>query len=58
MAQISQPTGNPSSDKDCSIQTSFRLKNFIPGDYTLRIKATDLNAEKSVVKDIRFVVSD
>lgn len=58
MARISQPPGEPSSDKDRIIQTSFRLKIFKPGEYTLRIKVTDINTEKSVVKDIHFVVSD
>ncbi len=57
LAQIPSPQGEPTSDKDCRIQTSFRLKNFKSGEYTLRIKVSDSNSSKSAFKEIQFVVS-
>jgi len=57
LAQIPSPAADPSSEKDCKVQTSFRLKNFKPGEYILRVKLTDSNAGKEVTREARFLVS-
>jgi hypothetical protein len=57
LSQVSSPPGEQTSDKDCTIQTSFRIKNFKLGVYTLRVKVVDSNSGESAIKEIRFVVS-
>jgi len=57
LSQVSSPPGEQTSDKDCTIQTSFRIKNFKLGVYTLRVKVVDSNSGGSAIKEIRFVVS-
>lgn len=52
---ISRP--EQTSQKDCRINTSFRLKKLKPGDYRLNVKVIDNNAKKSFAKDIHFTVT-
>jgi len=56
LARIPGPEGQDSKDKDVQIRTSFKLKNFKPGDYTLRIKVNDRNAGQNIAKDVAFTV--
>lgn len=46
----------PTSDKDCRIQSSFRLKNFRPGIYKLRVHVIDSISEREQSKEISFSV--
>ena len=46
----------PTSDKDCRIQSSFRLKNFKPGKYKLRVNVVDSISGREQSKDISFSV--
>jgi len=55
--RIPAPPIEPSAQKDCRIQTSFRLKNFQPGDYVLRAAVTDENSGQAVSRDISFQIS-
>lgn len=48
----------PSIQRECLIQNSFRLKNFLPGEYTLRVTITDGLAAKSLFKETTFVVAN
>lgn len=57
LAQVPSPAAEPTSEKDCRVQTSFRLKNFKPGEYTLRVKVIDSNSGIEVTREARFVVS-
>jgi len=47
---------SPTSQKDCRVQTSFRLKNFRPGPYALRIKINDEISRKSLTRDVPFAI--
>lgn len=49
---------DPTAQKDCRVQTSFKLKNFKPGRYTLQVRVTDRVSEKSATRDISFIVTD
>ncbi|MFP4081151.1 MAG: GWxTD domain-containing protein [Candidatus Aminicenantes bacterium] len=57
LARVPSPESKPTSEEDCSIRSSFRLKNFKPGSYLLRIKVTDRNSGKVKIKDNPFSVS-
>ena len=46
----------PANEKDCRVQTSFRLKNFEPGSYTLEVKVTDGHTGRSRTKAVAFSV--
>ncbi len=48
----------PSSEKECLVSNSLRLKNFPPGEFTLKITITDANAARSLVKETTFVIED
>jgi len=54
---IPAPPVEPSAQKDCRIQTSFRLKNFEPGAYVLRATVTDENSGQAVAREIGFTIS-
>lgn len=56
VTEVPYPESEPTSEKDCRIQTSLRLKNFKPGSYLLRVKVNDLNSGKAQIKDIPFSV--
>jgi hypothetical protein len=47
----------PSAQKECLIQNSFRLKNFVPGEYVLRITITDELTAKSIIKETTFILA-
>lgn len=49
---------DPTAQKDCRVQTSFKLKTFKPGRYTLRVRVTDRISEKSATRDVSFIVTD
>jgi GWxTD domain-containing protein len=57
LARIAAPPIEPSAKKDCRIRTSFRLKNFKPGDYILRAAVTDENSGQSVSREVPFSIS-
>jgi GWxTD domain-containing protein len=46
----------PSSQRDQSVLTRFRLKNFLPGNYTLQVLVRDQVANKSVSSKISFTI--
>jgi GWxTD domain-containing protein len=50
------PRAEPTSDKDCRIQSSFRLKNFKTGEYKLRVHVVDSISGKELSKGITFSV--
>lgn len=56
IASVSPPRPEKTSEKDCSIQTSFKLKNFAEGDYSLRAIVMDENRDKSSEKEMQFRV--
>lgn len=51
------PPAEPTAEKDCRVQTSFKLKNFKPGAYTLRVNVADLNSRTTKTKEIPFTVT-
>jgi hypothetical protein len=57
LARIEAPPIEPSAQSDCRIRTSFRLKNFEPGDYILRAAVTDENLGQGVSREIPFTIS-
>jgi GWxTD domain-containing protein len=57
LTRIPAPSIEPSAQKDCRIRTSFRLKNFQPGDYVLRAAVTDEHSGQSVSREIPFLIS-
>jgi hypothetical protein len=57
LARIQAPPIEPSAQKDCRIQTSFRLKNFEPGAYVLRSTVTDENSRQAVSREVSFSIS-
>lgn len=58
VARIPVPESMPSDQRNVRLQTSFRLKNFKPGEYRLRIKITDLISSKWILKEIPFVITE
>jgi GWxTD domain-containing protein len=58
LARISLPKTEPSAQKDCRLRTSFRLKNFKPGEYTFSVRIMDENAGKSLSRETTFVISE
>lgn len=56
LTRVPTPRVEPTSDKDCRVQSSFRLKNFRPGEYTLRVLVIDSNSGKERSKNISFRV--
>jgi GWxTD domain-containing protein len=56
LARIPAPPIEPSAQKDCRLRTSFRLKNFGPGEYILRAAVTDENSGRSVSREIPFTI--
>jgi GWxTD domain-containing protein len=56
LASVPVPRADPSSDTDCRVQSSFRLKNFKPGEYTLRVQVVDSHSGKEQSKNISFSV--
>jgi GWxTD domain-containing protein len=54
LTRIPAPPIDPSAQKDCRFRTSFRLKNFEPGDYILRAAITDEHSGQSVSREISF----
>jgi hypothetical protein len=57
LGQVTPPKARPTVEKDCIVQTTLRLKNFKPGEYTLQAKVTDSNSGKSLTKEIQFMVT-
>lgn len=57
LTHVPSPATEPTAEKDCRIQTSFRLKNFKPGKYVLGVKVIDLNSGKETTKEIQFIVT-
>jgi GWxTD domain-containing protein len=43
-------------EKDCRVRTSFKLKNFKPGQYILRAKIYDVHSGKTASRDAHFRV--
>ena len=58
LAEVTSPKQEPRSERDCRIQTSFRLKNFKPGEYTLRVILYDLSSGKEVSKEVSFLICE
>lgn len=56
LMRVPSPKMEPTSDKECRIQSSFRLKNFKPGKYTLRVNVIDSVSRKEQSKNISFTV--
>jgi len=56
MTSVSPPRPKKTSEKNCSIQTSFKLKNFEKGDYSLRAIVIDENRDISIEKEMQFRV--
>ena len=58
LAKVPAPMQILKDQKEYQVNTSFKLKNFKPGEYTLRVKAADLNAGKTESKETTFIVTD
>jgi len=56
LVRVPRKKMNPSKEKDCRVQTSFRLKNFEPGPYTLEVKIIDGHSGQSLTKGVEFIV--
>ena len=56
LTRVPVPPAEPTSDKDFRVQSSFRLKNFEPGEYTLRVQVVDSSSGKEQSKTISFSV--
>ena len=48
----------PSARKEILIRNAFRLKNFLPGKYTLRVTIFDRRANRTLSRDATFVVAE
>jgi GWxTD domain-containing protein len=57
LARIAAPSVEPSDQTDCRFQTSFRLKNFQPGEYLFRATVMDENTGQAVSREIPFSIS-
>lgn len=57
LTRIPAPPIEPSAQNDCRLRTSFRLKNFEPGEYVLRASVTDENSGQSVSREVPFSIS-
>ena len=57
LTRVDVPQAEPTSDRDCQLQSSLRLKNFKPGEYTLRLKVIDFLSGKERSKNISFSVN-
>lgn len=56
LVRIPSSYSEPTSARDCRIQSSFRLKNFKSGEYTLRVNVVDSISGKERSKSITFNV--
>jgi len=56
LTRVPLPRAEPTSDRDCQVQSSFRLKNFKPGEYELRVHVIDSLSGKERSKNIFFSV--
>lgn len=56
LARVPVPRAEPTSDRDCRVQSSFRLRNFKPGEYSLHVQVVDLNSGIDRSKDVSFSV--
>ncbi len=56
LVEIPSASAEPTAERDCRVQTSFKLKNFEPGRYILRVNVADLNSGKMKTKEILFTV--
>jgi GWxTD domain-containing protein len=57
LAKVPSPEAEPTAEKDCRVQTSFRLKNFKPGEYVLQANVSDSNSGNTAFKEVRFTVT-
>jgi GWxTD domain-containing protein len=57
LARNAAPPAERSAQKDCRVRTSFRLKNFKPGEYVLRATVADENSRRSVSREVSFTIS-
>lgn len=48
----------PSAQKDVRVRNSLRLKNFLPGEYTLRLTVVDRRADRTMSREATFRVAD
>ena len=51
------PPVKRSAQKDCRVRTSFRLKNFRPGEYAFRATVVDEISKRSVSREVSFTIS-
>lgn len=49
---------SPTAQNDCRVQTSFRPRNYKPGQYTLQAKVIDRISGKSTTKGVQFIIID
>jgi len=47
----------PTPERDCRVEISFKLKNFKPGEYILQVKVEDSNSGNEVSKETQFIVT-
>ena len=57
LARNAAPPVQPSAQKDCRIRASFRLKNFLPGEYIFRATVVDENSKRSMSREAPFTIS-
>ncbi len=56
LAHLPAAQTEATAGRDCLAQTSFRLKNFLPGRYLLQAKATDVHSGKTASREAAFIV--
>ena len=57
LTKVPLSTQEYTEKRDYRINTSFRLKNFKPGEYALRAKVVDLNSGKTTSRETIFIVT-
>lgn len=58
VARIAAPFSSPAAQQDCRIETSFKLRNFRPGAYVLRVAVTDLVSGRSGSQEAPLTIAE
>jgi hypothetical protein len=54
---VTPSSGESTVEADCRVDTTLKLKNFVPGDYTLRAKVVDTVSGKEATQETRLKVT-
>ena len=56
LTKVFTPNKKMKDKKDCLISTTFKLKKFKPGVYTLKVRVVDSVSGRKALKEIQFTV--